>query len=154
MQGISAKLDGKSFWTGKTCPVQPSPAPELTPSQVPIKKSSTQIGREGELVSNGMVEEQGHSVIAEHVKVSVNGKEVVVDNVSNVNDTYVLIETKANSGRFTTNQQIVYPQMRDPLPIISEGTNIAEELLLFLGGSDPVYNYQFIVIKVSIPIFK
>ena len=162
VQGVSSRIAGKDFLTGEDI------TPKKSMAQPTNNLPNYARGKLGEIKAQSLIEEQGGSIIKEQVTIEVNGTKVKPDFVAEFDGQKVIVEVKTGSGGFTHNQAIAYPQMRDPLPIITEETNIPNFLstqpisntpiipkgsnaISVWGNSNPVTNYQFIVIRINLP---
>ena len=153
---------GYQFWTGESI-AQNKPATQPT-NNIP----NYDRGKIGEIKAQSLIEEQGGRIIKDQVTIKVNDTRVRPDFVAEINGQKVIVEVKTGRGGFTLNQKIAYPQMMDPLPIVTEEMNIPNVLatqpitntpiipcgnnaVYVWGNSNPVTNYQFIVIKINLP---
>ncbi|MBP5505338.1 MAG: VCBS repeat-containing protein, partial [Bacteroidales bacterium] len=165
MQVVSDVLSGKSF-SGSACSAEQTLQKAAKQAQFTKNKYA---GKLGEIRAKDIISEQGGEVLGEQVTIEVNGTTVRPDLVVGFDDNTVLIEVKVGNGGFTYNQRIVYPQIQNPIPVISEGTSIPEYLstqpiyhpeapfipkganaMTVWGSADPITNYQFFTLRVNI----
>ena len=145
--GVSAKMNGNNFWTGKSIASEmpPCQAENMSTHQTPQQKG--QAGVEHVIQE---LESEGYTTLQREVTIELNGVRVRVDIATqSPNMEITLVEVKNGPyANFTPNQKIVYPQMMlDHAPIVPLGQNAANVWGLEQVGQ-PTTNYTIIIIKL------
>ena len=144
--GVTAKMDGREFWNGKTLSTD-----ELPPTQLnsdPHSMTPQQKGVAGVEHVIDEYEQQGYQILQREVTIEVDGVRDRVDIAAqSPNMEITLVEVKNGPyANFTPNQKIVYPQMMlDHAPIVPIGQNAAG---VWPQIGQPTTNYVFIIIKI------
>lgn len=147
--GILSKIAGRNFWNGSAVPQDVEAAVEPvkleTPKQQPQKLTPYQKGQEGVRMAEEEIAARGGKVVAYEVTLEVNGVRVRVDIAADFNGEIRLIEVKNGpSASYTPNQKIVYPQMKENVPVIPRGKNAGKIEQFDIGA--PTIKYKFEVI--------